>query len=62
MKKVNVSIPYEEEKLIALRWYAQQKGVQLEEELTRTLDNLFTKLVPSSVREYITREPDDAST
>ncbi len=61
MKKVNVSIPYEEEKLIALRWYAQQKGVQLEEELTRTMDNLFAKLVPASVREYITREPGDTS-
>lgn len=58
MKKVNVTISYDEEKLKALRWYMEQKGISLEDELSKAVDTLFVKNVPASVRSYITREPD----
>ncbi len=58
MKKVSVTISYDEEKLKALRWYLQQKGVQLEDELTQAVETMFSKNVPASVRSYITRDSD----
>lgn len=58
MRKVNVTISYDEEKLKALRWYLQQKGVQLEDELIQAVETMFSKNVPASVRSYITREPE----
>lgn len=61
MKKVNVTISYDEEKLKALRWYMEQKGISLEDELSKSVDALFAKNVPASVRSYITREPEAGS-
>lgn len=61
MKKTNLSISYEEEKVKALRWYLGQKGFGLEEELGKALETLFQKNVPANVRGYITREPETAS-
>lgn len=53
MKKVNVTISYDEEKLNALRMYLEQKGTTLENELTAATDSLYGKTVPSGVREFI---------
>ncbi len=58
MKKVNVTISYDEEKLKALRWYMEQKGISLEDELSKSVDTLFVKNVPASVRSYIMRDPE----
>ena len=38
MKKISVSVSYDEEKLSTLRLYLEQKGMQVEEELTKSLD------------------------
>lgn len=61
MKKTNLSISYEEEKVKALRWYLEQKGTGLEQELGKSLETLFQKNVPANVRGYITRESEAAS-
>ena len=53
MKKVSVSISYYEEKLSTLRLYLDKKGMQVESELTKALDALYTKNVPAGVREFI---------
>lgn len=53
MKKVSASISYDEEKLSTLRLYLEKKGMQVEEELTKALDALYVKNVPSGVREFI---------
>ncbi len=58
MKKVNVTITCDEEKVKALRWYLDQKDVQLEDELSKSLESLFVKNVPASVRSYIMRDPE----
>jgi len=53
MKKVTVNIAYDEDKLSALKLYLEQKGAQLEAELTNALDTLYAKTVPAGVRTFI---------
>ena len=58
MKKINLTVSYEEEKVKALRWYLEQKGTRLEEELVKAVDTLFSKNVPANVRNYICKDED----
>ena len=58
MKKINLTVSYEEEKVKALRWYLEQKGTKLEEELIKAVDTLFNKNVPANVRNYICKDED----
>ena len=58
MKKINLTVSYEEEKVKALRWYLEQKNTKLEEELVKAVDTLFNKNVPANVRNYICKDED----
>ena len=58
MKKTNLTVPYEEEKVKALRWYLEQKGSKLEDELVKAVATLFQKNVPANVRSYICKDED----
>ena len=58
LKKTNLTVPYEEEKVKALRWYLEQKGSKLEDELVKAMDTLFQKNVPANVRNYICKDED----
>ncbi len=53
MKKSNLTIPYDQEKLKALRMYMKQKGLSLEEVLQQELDGLYQKHVPATVRFFL---------
>ena len=53
MKKISVSVSYDEEKLSTLRLYLEQKGMQVEDELTKSLDTLYAKNVTAGVREFL---------
>ncbi len=53
MKKITVSVSYDEEKLSTLRLYLEQKGMQIEDELTKSLDTLYVKNVPAGVRDFL---------
>lgn len=53
MKKATINLSYDEEKLNALKLYLKQKDINLDAELTKSLDTLFNKTVPASVREFI---------
>ena len=53
MKKINISISYDEEKLHALRLYLEQKGQTVEGELTAAAEVLYHKTVPTGVREFL---------
>lgn len=53
MKKTSVSIQFDDEKLSALKMYLQQKDLTVESELEKALDNLYTKIVPMGVREFL---------
>ena len=53
MKKVTITISFDEEKLSALKMYLAQKDLKVESELERSLDALYTKTVPAGVRDFI---------
>ncbi len=53
MKNTTITIPYNDEKVAALRLYLGQKNLNVEDELTVAVDSLYTKTVPSNVREFI---------
>ena len=54
MKKANISVAFDEEKLSALKMYLGQKNTTVEKELAKALDVLYGKTVPAGVREFIT--------
>ena len=53
MKKTNLTISFESEKLDALLYYMEKKDVDLQSELTDTIQKLYEKHVPQPTREYI---------
>lgn len=59
MKKTNVTIQYDEEKLLPIRKYMSKKGLSLEDELIKIVDSYYTKHVPAQVREYFEMCADD---
>lgn len=63
MKKANISLSFDEEKLAALRLYMEQKDLQLEDELVKSIETFYGKHVPANVREFIEmRSGDPAET
>ena len=52
MKK-SIMVSYEEEKLLALRMYAEQRGISIEDEMAQTAEALYQKYVPANVRAYL---------
>lgn len=52
MKKC-IMVGYEEEKLLALRMYAEQRGVSIEEELAQAVEAMYQKVVPANVRAFV---------
>ena len=53
MKKVTVTVSYDEEKLSTLRLYLTEKELQVEEVLIKALDSLFVKAVPQPVQHFL---------
>ena len=52
MKKC-IMVGYEEEKLMALRMYAEQKGISIEDELAQAAETLYQKIVPGNVKAFL---------
>ena len=53
MKKVGISVMFDEEKLSATKMYMSQKNLDVKTELEKALDGMYAKYVPSNVREFI---------
>ena len=53
MKKVTITLSFDEEKLSALKLYLGQKDQTIENELVSAMESLYTKIVPANVREFI---------
>ena len=53
MKKANITIAYDTEKLSALKLYLGQKNLSVEAELVAATDTLYIKTVPTNVRDFI---------
>ena len=56
MKKITVSFPYDEEKLNTLKICMEDKNVNLNDELTKSLAGLYNKYVPPQVRAFIEKK------
>lgn len=62
MKKVSISIEYDETKMKALKYFLEQKGnKRVSEKLVETLDSLYKKNVPLNVRDYIESSLDNSN-
>lgn len=55
-EKTKITIEFDTEKHAALRIYLTQKGLDLESEMTKMMNNLYEKNVPSLVKEFITKK------
>ena len=53
MKKESINVQMDGEKLRAVKRYMEKKDADLTQELCDSLQKLYEKYVPSSVREYI---------
>ena len=53
MRKVTVTVSYDERKLDALKKYLEKKGIDFEDEMVKSIDTLYSKNVPSAVKEYL---------
>ena len=53
MKKATVTVSYDERKLDALKKYLEKKGIDFEDEIVKSIDTLYSKNVPSAVKEYL---------
>lgn len=53
MKKVTVQVSFDAEKLSAAKLYMVQKDLSFEDEMEKAADVLYSKYVPSGVREFI---------
>ncbi|WP_066460130.1 DUF6103 family protein [Anaerotruncus rubiinfantis] len=59
MKKENITISMEADKLRATRRYMGKKDSSMEQELSEALQKLYEKYVPAPVREYIDEGGED---
>ena len=60
MKKVAISVEYDEEKIKALKHFLKQKDEKdIAEKLVDTIESLYKKTVPVNVREYIEATTDE---
>ena len=53
MSKINITIQFDEERLTALQLYGSQKNVSVEGTLMQTMESLYVRNVPQSVRDFI---------
>lgn len=60
MKKENITLSMEAEKLRATKRYMEKKDISIEQELSDALTKFYEKYVPAPVREYIDEAADDS--
>lgn len=60
MKKENITLSMEAEKLRATKRYMEKKDISIEQELSDALTKLYEKYVPAPVREYIDEATEDS--
>lgn len=52
MKKISVTVQYYEEKLNTLKLFLEKKNVNINDEIVKHIDSLYTKNVPAAVRDF----------
>lgn len=62
MKKVTISVEYDEEKMKALKYFLEQKGNKnISQKLSEMIDLLYKNNVPINVRNYIESSSDKSN-
>ena len=63
MSTTELKVPFSSERLDALRFFMEKKGLTVEQELKDYLNKTYERLVPANVREYVESrlEPEEAS-
>ena len=56
MEKTAVTVSFDKEKTLALQIYLGQKNTTLDIELSKTMDSLYSKVVPNLVRDFIQKK------
>lgn len=51
MKKVSVTVQYDEEKLSTIKICMEKKGLNINDEIIKFIDSQYTKQVPAQVRD-----------
>ena len=54
--KNTVTIALEDKKVLALKMYLEQKNSSLDEEISKYAEQLYNKVVPQNVRDFIDME------
>ncbi len=62
MKKTNLQVSFDADKLNALQFYMTKKEANVEDELQAHLDKLYEKTVPVQVREYVESQSESETT
>ena len=57
MKKANITVAFDEEKLGALEFSLRKEGSSVQARLEQTLGQLYERTVPAPVREYLDSRP-----
>lgn len=52
MKKATINISYDEEKLSTVKIFMEKKGLNINDEIVKFIDSLYTKQVPAQVRDF----------
>lgn len=52
MRKVSVTVQYDEEKLSTIKICMENKGLNINDEIIKFIDSLYTKQVPAQVRGF----------
>ncbi len=60
MKKENVTVAYNAERLSAIKLFLAQKNLDFNSEMESFLDSLFKKVVPIDVRRFLDMKQDGA--
>ena len=55
MKKATVTVSYDEDKLDALKRYSERKGIDVEDELVKSIDEFLESLSPQKRRMFVCR-------
>ena len=53
MSRIDLTVPFEDDKLDVLTYFLKKKSTTPLKELAKTLDTLYEQTVPKDVREYI---------
>lgn len=52
MKKVSITVQYDEEKLSTIKICMEKKGLNINDEIIKFIDSQYTKQVPAQVRDF----------